>query len=340
MGLTLPNPQLEFEYLFGSPAAAGNQTEFSAFQAFEIPAVYRKRKEIAKLEGANSVYHINARRQDLLLEAKEVCIQIIFNQKRKNYFEERLRVNQKLVADFQRRLDQGDGTILEVNKSNLQLLQTQQSLRMVNVEIQSLMTLLTQMNGGLPDILPDTSYPAAVPLPAFEVLEQEIESVDPKRLLLEQEKRLAEMRKDASKFKSLPVFELGYRHQGILGQQFNGIHTGLTIPLWEQKHVKQFHNADMLLRELQIQDHVTEQFHEIKRLYEEADLLRTALDDYLGALDQISDPVLLDKALALGEITIIEYFVENSFYQAAYVTLLELERDYQLVMARLLKYHL
>ena len=340
MGLSLPNPQVEFEYLFGNQAIAGNQTDFLAFQSFEFPSVYGKRKEIAQLEGTNSVYRINAKRQDILLEAKEVSIQIIYNQKLKNYFEDRLLANQKLVSDFQRRLDQGDGTILEVNKSKLQLLQTQQSLRMVNVEIQSLMTLLTQMNGGLPVDLPDTSYPAPVPLPVFEVLEQEIESVDPERQLLEEEKKLAEMRKDAGKFKSLPEFELGYRYQGILGQKFNGIHTGLTIPLWEQKNVNQFHDADILLRELEIQEHVTEHFHEIKRLFMDVDSLRTALDDYLVALDQISDPVLLDKALALGEITIIEYFMENSFYQAAYHTLLELERDYQLLMARLLKYRL
>ena len=36
-GLSLPNPNAELDYLIGSPATAGNQTDFTIAQSFDFP---------------------------------------------------------------------------------------------------------------------------------------------------------------------------------------------------------------------------------------------------------------------------------------------------------------
>jgi outer membrane protein, heavy metal efflux system len=41
---------------------------------------------------------------------------------------------------------------------------------------------------------------------------------------------------EVSKALNLPKFETGYHYQAMLGQRFNGLHLGLTIPLWENKN--------------------------------------------------------------------------------------------------------
>ena len=82
-GLTLPNPTVQGQYLFGSPSAAGDQTDFFAVQPFDFPTTYKKRRQLAEVQGAVSTSAIAAKRQDLLLEAKLVCLELVYRNKLK-----------------------------------------------------------------------------------------------------------------------------------------------------------------------------------------------------------------------------------------------------------------
>src|SRR5215204_5738548 len=46
-GLTPYDPQIEYDYLFGSPAGAGNQKDFSVTQRLDFPSVYKRKKELS-----------------------------------------------------------------------------------------------------------------------------------------------------------------------------------------------------------------------------------------------------------------------------------------------------
>jgi len=41
--LSLPNPEVEFNYLFGSPSSIGNRTDISVTQGFDFPTVYGRK---------------------------------------------------------------------------------------------------------------------------------------------------------------------------------------------------------------------------------------------------------------------------------------------------------
>jgi outer membrane protein TolC len=199
---------------------------------------------------------------------------------------------------------------------------------------------LTGLNGGEALVFTDTVYPPLPEFAAFEQLEREIEASDPLRQSLEQEKRIAEKQSDLAQAWRLPKFEAGYHYQGILGQRFNGVHAGITLPIWEQKHRKEAQQAQVLFADLQIQTHRNEHFFEIKEGYERQAALRKSLDEYRKAIASVSNTALLDKALRLGEITTIEYFLEMSFYQNAVLHFLKTEQDYQVAVAGLMRYRL
>lgn len=339
-GLTLPNPTVQGQYLFGSPATAGDQTDFFAVQPFDFPTTYKKRRELAAAQGAVSTSEIAARRQEVLQEAKLLCLETVYRNKLAAQYEQRRAGLEKLRSDFQTKLDRGDGNILDVNKVRLQLLEITQLQAENAVELQKLQTQLTGLNGGEALVFTDTVYP---PLPenvAFEQLEREIEATDPLRQSLEQEKRIAEKQSELAKTWRLPKFEAGYHYQGILGQRFNGVHAGVTLPLWEQKHRVEAQQAQVLFADLQLQRHLNGRFFEIKEVFERQAVLRKSLDEYRTAIASVSNTALLDKALRLGEITTIEYFLEMSFYQNALLHFLKTEHDYHAAMAGLLRYRL
>ena len=63
-----------------------------------------------------------------------------------------------------------------------------------------------------------------------------IEANDPILKVYEHEKEVMERQIAAQKSLKLPKIEAGYHSQGILDQNFRGVHKGITIPLWENKN--------------------------------------------------------------------------------------------------------
>ncbi len=339
-GLTLPNPTIQGQFLLGSPIAAGDQTDFFAVQPFDFPTVYKKRRQFAEVQGAVSTSAIATKRLDLLLESKLVCLEMVYRHKLKAQQDRRKLQLEKLLVEFQAKLDRGDGNILDVNKTRLQLLEINQLQAENLVEIQKLQTHLIELNGGEAIVFTDTIYPQLPEIQLFEIVEKEYEAADPLRQTLEQEKRIAEKQLELAKSWRLPKFEAGYHYQAILGQRFNGLHAGVTLPIWEQKYRKQQEQAKLAFSEMNLQSHLNEHFFEIKELYDRQAALRKSLDEYRSAIASVSNTALLDKALRLGEITVIEYFLETSFYQNAMLHFLKTEREYQVSVAELMKYRL
>lgn len=339
-GLTLPNPTVQGQYLFGSPVAAGDQTDFFAVQPFDFPTTYKKRRELAAVQGALSTSSIAAQRLDVLFEAKSVCLEMIYRNKLKAQLEQRKTDLEKLRADFQTKLDKGDGNILDVNKTKLQLLEINQLQQESAIELRRLQTHLVELNGGEAIVFSEDNYPSLPEIAPFETVEQEYEAADPARQSLEQEKRIAEKQVALSNTWLLPKFELGYHYQGILGQRFNGIHAGVTLPIWEQKNRVQAQQAQVLFADLNLKSHLNEHFFEIKELYERQASLKKSMDEFQTALASASNTALLDKALRLGEISTIEYFLEMSFYQNAVWHLLKTEWEYHAAVAEMMRYRL
>ncbi|NOT36550.1 MAG: TolC family protein [Saprospiraceae bacterium] len=339
-GLSLPNPGIQGQYLIGSPETAGNQTDIFVVQSFDFPTVYKKRMKLAKMQGEISTSSIQATRQDVLLEAKLICLNLIYLHKLKNFYSRRKLDVDKLQKDYQTKLDKGDGNILDLNKIKLQLLENNQLLKDNEVDIAKLQTHLTELNGGEKITFFDSIYPAIPEIKSFEIVEREYEAVDPQRLNLEQEKRIAEKQYELAKFWSFPKFEAGYHYQGILGQKFSGVHAGITLPIWEQKYRTKQEQAKLLFSELNLASHLNEHFFEIKELYDRQASLRNSLDQYNNAISSISNSSLLEKALQLGEINVIEYFLESSFYHNALLHYYKTELEYQIAVAELMKYKL
>ena len=75
-GLTPYDPQIEYDYLFGSPAGAGNQKDFSVTQRLDFPTAYGRRKKLSVQQSSQADYQQQVFRQDILLEAKLIALEL------------------------------------------------------------------------------------------------------------------------------------------------------------------------------------------------------------------------------------------------------------------------
>lgn len=339
-GLNPENPVLDYDYMIGAPVGAGNQTDFSVTQAFDFPTVYGRKRQLAERQIAQLETNLQATRMDVLLEAKQACVELVYQNKRKEFLQRRLAAVKKLHDDFETKLEKGSGNILDLNKAKLQLIEVNKLSQENGSRIRQLEQKLTELNGGSIVTLSDTIYPPLPTLPDFEKLEAETEEKDPHRRFLELEKGVNETEVELAKAMALSKLETGYRYQAILGQRFQGFHVGVSLPLWENKHTVEAKREQLSYTVLNMESHRTEHYHQVKRLYDRFVQLRAILSEYRLAMGSIDAEALLGKSLALGQITVIEYFWEMNYYQQALETYLQTEWEYHQVAAELFKYQL
>lgn len=339
-GLTPYNPTVEYDYLAGTPANAGNQTEFTVGQSFDFPTAYIKKNQLSKQQIAQTEFQLTASRQNVLLVAKKVCIELVYRNTLHSQLTQRKQNTDKLLGDFKMKLDKGEGNILNVNKAQIQLIEIKKEYQENISAINQLNQKLTKLNGGAAISMNDTVYPVLPSIPPFEQLQSEYESNDPLRKNLELEKIITQKQIEVSRALSFPKLKLGYRYQRIIGQTFNGIHTGITIPLLENRNNVKQKKAKFLFTDLELKVHQNELYYELKQLYEKYQNLKITLTGYQDVFQVLINSALLNKALSSGQISTIEYFMEINYYTAAFNNYMETEKEYYEVIVELFKYQL
>jgi outer membrane protein, heavy metal efflux system len=339
-GLTPYDPQVEFDYLLGTPAGAGNQRDFAVTQRLDFPTTYKRKRELSSQQIAQTELQQRVHRQDLLLDAKLITLQIIYHNKKAVELNSRLKNTQQLVNDYQKKLDKGEVIVLDLNKAKLQLLHIQNEASMNQNAKQVAITRLTELNGGIDIEVSDTTYPLLPSLPDFETLDSIIEANDPIIKTYEQEIKIQQQHITVQKALNLPKIEAGYHSQGILGQSYRGGHIGVTIPLWENKNRLKAAEANVEYASSNAQTHITEHRSENKSYYDLIEIRLRSIQEYKELLAGLNNTELLNKALRLGQITVIQFFQDESYYFSAVDKYLQMELEIQQAIAKLYKYDL
>ncbi|HRI59369.1 MAG TPA: TolC family protein [Saprospiraceae bacterium] len=339
-GLWLYDPQISYDWLKGFPDAAGNQNDLTITQPFDFPTAYSRRRNVADLRTGQLAFESQALRQDVLLEAKRTGIQLIYLNKRKAELTRRLAVATQFLADYQKKYDARDATALDLNKARHQVVNLQTDLKLLEAEATGLLTRLAALNGGVAVAVTDTLYPTIAAMPALDTLAQTIAASDPDLQFLQAQQQVGAAQVSLIKALTLPKMEAGYRYQGILGQNFHGLHVGLSVPLWENKNRVEQQELQTAYYAGQLESQRNERYYTAKQLYEKYQSLQAGLGGYRQSMLSLNNIELLDKALAGGQITTLEYFVEQSLFYESRDRLLELERESALAAAELFKYSL
>lgn len=336
-GLTPENPKFEYENLRGSTS---NQIDYYLVQSFDFPTSYIKKNQVANRQIEQSEFQEAAYRQDVLLKAKQHCLTLVYLNKKQVELSKRAKNAMKIYKAYQQKLDAGDANILDLNKAKLQLLNSENEMRINQSEIDLYNQKITELNGGVAIQFTDEKYPLVPILPDYETLEATIEKNDPNLKSIHQQNEIDQKKLELSRALALPKFEGGYRSQEFAGQTIQGVHLGITIPLWENKNKVKHQKSHLKFNDLQVEEHQNEHHNEIKQLYQKYTSLNIAIEAYQKLMNTVNNNDLLDKALTLGEISSLQYFMELNYYYDSYDNFLALENDYHQVIAELNKYEL
>lgn len=333
----LPDPTLSYAHLWNSKDKESTIGELVVSQSFDFPSLYATRNKLNRLKATAFDGQKNVFRQNVLLQAKEVCLDIIMLRKQQQILTERLRNAEELSAMYAKRLQTGDANIIETNKINLELLNVRTEASMNETALRNKMQELTALNGNIPVVFEESNYPSLLFPGNYEELKTEVLSSDYTLQTLASESLVARKQIAVNKSQWLPKLELGYRRNTESGEPFNGLVVGFSFPLFENRNKVKIARAQSLNVDLQKESAVLATESELAQLYREASALRTSMDEYEKTFRAQQDLALLKEALTGGQISMIEYFVEVSVVYQSKQNYLQLENQYQKAMAKIYK---
>ncbi|MFZ4706933.1 MAG: TolC family protein [Bacteroidales bacterium] len=339
-GIYLQNPEVGFNYLWGTPSAMGNRTDINVKQSFDFPTAYGYRRQIADSRNLQTGFEYQQQRKDILYEARLLFTGIIYANALVEEYNKRLANAQNLADAYQAMYEKGQVSILEHNKAQLNLLNIRKEVERRAIERTAYVKQLSALNGGQAVELKQTSFPVRV-LPAdFDQWYSNAEKTNPSLQWLKQEIEVNVQQEKLNRALSLPKASAGYMSEKIVGEHFQGVSVGVSIPLWENKNTVKYAQAQTIaLQSIEV-DRKLQFYNQLKIQYEKAASLQKTAFEYRQLLESSNNAVLLKKALDKGEITLINYLMEVSFTYSAMDNLLESEYELNKALSLLAQYEM
>jgi len=336
--ITLENPEIGFNYLWGDPSVIGNRIDFSIKQTFDFPSAYSYKNQISDLMNEQTELEYLKQLKTLQLETKLICIDLIYLNALKYEFNKRLAHAQNIAGSYKTKFDVGETNILELNKAKLNLLNTKTELESIEIKRNSLLSELSRLNAGQFIEFKDTVFEVTIIPEDFEKWYLVAENNNKTLSWLKKEIEISQKQVSLNRAMSLPKFQAGYMSERIVGQQFRGVSVGVSIPLWENRNKLKYANANALAFESIMIDNKLQYYNNLKSLHTKAISLQENANEYRSSLLSIDSSGLLKKALDKGGISLINYILELSFYYQSVNKLLEMERDLNKSVAELNQY--
>lgn len=275
-------------------------------------------------------------RREVLLRAKTLCLDLIRLNQEQKLLEQRKKNAEELLALFNERLEKGDANILEVNKIKMERMNVQTEVAQNAAAHRNALQQLLAMNGNLPLEFACSSYPVLTPVTSYSALYDEVMTTDATLLEADATARAADKELSVNRQNWLPKLEVAYRRNTSLGEKSNGFLVGGSIPLFSKRKRTQIARAQAISAQLQRDDvrlkteaNIQSQFNEIQQLNE-------AMQAYdIPLMHQTLD--LLKQAVTAGQLSIIDYYVEAEGVYRNLQAYMEIENQYQKLMATVYK---
>lgn len=326
-GVYLQNPEVGFDYLWGNNSEIGNKVDFSVKQSFDFPTAYGYRRQIADSRNLQADLEYRRQRKDILLNARLLCADLLNANAVIAENGKRLAHAQNIADAFQLMYEKGQVSILEHNKAQLNLLNIKKEVEVLTIERHTVLKQLSALNGGVSIEMNEISFSPRLLPSDFDQWYTKAEQNNPVLLWLKQEIEVKMQQEKLNRALSLPKASAGYMSEKVVGEHFQGVTVGVSIPLWENKNTVKYAQAQTLALQSMEVDSKLQFYNQLKIQFEKASSLQKTTLEYRKLIESSNNAVLLKKALDAGEITLINYLMELSFAYSAMDNLLKSEYE-------------
>lgn len=333
---TLEAPSVEYSPFFRKGASGIASSELIVSQEFDFPTLYSSRRKAGQLQRDMLDLGLNTARRDLLLSAKKKCLELIMLRRTGEILSERETVAAEMERLFTTRFEQGDANILELNRVKMESMELKATIAENSAAISRTLRDLMALNGNQAIEATAISYPE---VPMELVADGDVSALAERDAsLLTARASVAAARQDmkVSKQGWLPKITLGYRRNTELDEASNGFLVGVAVPLYSTSNKVKAAAARFTASQLyednaraQIENRISADITELKDLHRivslyDLDLMKKTLS-------------LMKKSVELGNMSIIDYYLEADKIYVKIQDFLTIENRFHLLAAELLK---
>jgi len=334
-GIYPTNPEVTYNYMWGSPDAIGNQQEFEVTQSFRLPTYYYAKSGMQNLQLEQKVLLVEKSKREILSQAFNEFYTLVWLNKKEVVLNKRVSESANLLSIMQHGYDRKEFSKPAFDKARIYHLNVQNELQKLKSEIQIHKELLQQINGGISvdNIL--LSYPQNIVLPDLNSILAKVQQQNPDILIAKYNTGISEKQVKLENMNRLPKLEAGYKSETILNQKLQGFHTGISIPLWENKNLVKQAKLENIWSQSYYDQVVSEVTANLKLVYAEA---LASYQNYSMMKDIMESSQLSESSkqlLTVGEISFPEYLTEVQFIFESQYNYLENERNYYISLNKL-----
>jgi hypothetical protein len=337
-GLYLRNPEFAFNYLWGSPHSIGNRKDISILQSFDFPTAYGYRNQISEYRNIQVELEYEKQRRSIITRTRLVCNELIYLNLIRAELAKRSENARKLAESYKTRYDIGEAGLIDYNKAQVNLLNVIKAEETNEIEKKALLAELKILNGGIAVEFTDSVFQLQPVANDFDQWYIQVEQNNPVLQWLKQEVSISRKNEKLNTAMSFPKLQAGYMSEEVVGQQYQGITFGLTIPLLENKNAVKYARAKTAAIESVEADTKLQFYNNLKALHTKAISLQNSVNDYQFNLQEYNNSGLLLKALDKGELSLAEYFFELSMYYESIDRLLVLKKSLSDTVTELNRY--
>jgi cobalt-zinc-cadmium efflux system outer membrane protein len=332
------NPEVEFGHMWSSTSEVGNRTDFTLSQTFDFPRVYVNRSKLSKAGVEKASQTVQGVRQETLLGAKQLWVEKVYLNRKKNVLQERMEQAEAVDNYLQKQFENGEISKLRYNKALLLKASLRAELDLLEAESATIDTEISRVAGVSAPEIKDTLYYATDRAILDSVLA--ISTADPLYLAVKQEMEMLNLQKQLTRSLTMPKLKTGYYSESLPNLQMRGVLVGLSIPLWENANKVKAAEAEIISAELAADKYRSDQVSGIMQTHIRYKSYKKQSTELASALELSNDPALLNLAMESGEISLVEFYYETDLYYSVLGELLLAEKEMYLAESELSKYEL
>jgi len=333
----LNDPEVEFEHQWGQDGV-GNKWSVSVSQSFDWPGLYKRRNDLSKKSAEAFKQLYLADLIGLKLRATQTMIDYVTACRRLDLAISVKENLDSIYATIVKAYDHGEATILDLKKIRFERAEASSRCEDARQQLDGLRYELIAMNGGKHiDLSAINSYPS------YNLHDEDYyisisRKKDPALLAANLQSAASGLAASVEKLKAYPGFSLGYIHNVEIGDHFNGLKVGLSLPFFSGRNRRSAALAKATATELEAEDYGINAEAKILTEFATATKLKKSLLNYSEIFNSDGSDnylQLLGKSFDGGQISLINYLYEINYYIEAKLSYLELINNYNQTMASL-----
>lgn len=332
----LEDPSVEYSPFYTKGISGMSSSELVVSQSFDFPTLYAARHSSVKLQKEVVDRQYQVERRELLLSAKNLCLDLIMLNKQQAMLSLRKKNAGDLLTLFDERLKQGDAGVLDINKIKMELMNVQTEVAQNNAAHRTALQKLLAMNGNLPIEFSASEYPQTKAPVGYDELYDEVVATDATLQMADASARAAEKNVSVQRQNWLPKLEVGYRRNTSIDEKSNGFLIGGSLPLFSNRKKNKIARAQAVSARLRLDDVRLQTEADVQSRYNELRQLDEAMRAYDVTL-MTNTLSLLKEAVTEGQISVIDYYTEADNVYNKLMAYYEVENRYQKLLAEIYK---